>query len=208
LLTPARQSLPAPEEQKTQDLLRKIPFTEELLEVVQTFDCGGEEWEKPLNAWIKAGPDVENGALFEMNRAARNGKQPDVWLHINGEDKLVGYSSLGETNWRWPQPTDPRVPISVIPYVAVQKRFQGKPPEPPRDSKQIIDHLVFEAGRKPHRHPLLGLYVDPRNTAAVKVYRREGFVDFKTYTDPDDGITYQGMILKLEDHIPFVAAQA
>jgi hypothetical protein len=188
------------------DILRKIPFTEDLREAVRDFDCGSEPWEQPLNAWIKAGTEVRNGALFERNQAAGKGKRLDVWLHVNQADELVGYSSLGESNWRWPLPSDPRVPISIIPNVAIQKRFHGKPDDPPRYSKQILDHLVFEARRQTHRHPLIGLYVDPRNAVAVKVYRREGFQDFQTYTDPADGVTYQGMILKLADYQPHAAA--
>ncbi len=180
------------------DLLRKIPFTEQLLPAVADFDCGGEPWEQPLNEWIKAKPDVKHGALYEMKRR----KNLNVWLHVNQADELIGYSSLGESNWRWPLPADPRVPISVIPNVAIQRRFQGKPDEPPRYSRQIMDHLVFEARQQKNRYPLLGLYVDPRNARAIAMYRRESFEDFQTYTDPDDGITYCGMLLKLADYRP------
>jgi hypothetical protein len=143
------------------DLLRKIPFTEDLLPAVADFDCGDEEWEKPLAAWIKAPPTVKNGALSQM--AKYKGKL-DVWLHVNGADELVGYSSLGASNWEWPTPGDPRVPVNVIPCVAIQKRFWGCPKgDPPRYSAQIFDHLIFQARKRTERYPLLGLFVDPRN---------------------------------------------
>ena len=37
------------------DLLQKIPFAEDLLAAVRDFDCGDEEWERPLAAWIQVG---------------------------------------------------------------------------------------------------------------------------------------------------------
>src|SRR5947208_9015895 len=91
--------------------------------------------------------------------------------------------------------------------VAIQKRFHGKPAEPPRYSKQILEHLIFEARQHRERHPLLGLYVDPRNAAAIKVYRREHFQKFKEYTDKDDSITYLGLILALQP-LPPTATEA
>jgi len=91
----------------------------------------------------------------------RKGKL-SVWLHVNEAGDLVGYSALGTSNWEWPTVADPRVPISVIPNVAIQKRFWGCPKDdPPRYSKQILEHLVFEARKQVDRHPLLGLFVHP-----------------------------------------------
>src|SRR5271170_2974710 len=97
------------------DILRKVAFTDELLDAVQEFDCGSEDWERPLNDWIKAGPNVRNGALAQMKKAISKGQKMGVWLHVNGADELVAYSSLGESNWRWPLPDDPRVPVNIIP---------------------------------------------------------------------------------------------
>src|SRR5262249_17398828 len=135
------------------DLLRKIPFTEELLPHVEDFDCGDEDWEKPLAAWIKAAPQVKNGALHEARKS--KGKL-EVWLHVNGLGDVVGYSSLGPSKWPWPLPEDPPTPISVIPYVAIQRRYWGQPADdPPRYSIQILDHLIFEACRHAERSPLL-----------------------------------------------------
>ena len=81
------------------DYLQKIPFREELLKAVIGFDCGDEEWERPLAAWIEADESIKNGALYEMRK--RTGKL-DVWLHVNGAGELVGYSALGASNWEWP----------------------------------------------------------------------------------------------------------
>jgi hypothetical protein len=95
-------------------------------------------------------------------------------------------------------PEDPRVAINIIPNVAIQRQFWGKPDDPPRYSAQMLDHLVFEARAHTDRQPLLGQYVDPRNARAIKAYRNAGFTDFhKLYQD--DGIEYVSMILKLEE---------
>ena len=79
------------------NLLRKIPFTEELLVAVQDFDCGDEVWEQPLAAWIKSAPNIKSGALYDIAK-----RKLEVWLHINGANELVGYSSLGPSRWEWP----------------------------------------------------------------------------------------------------------
>jgi ribosomal protein S18 acetylase RimI-like enzyme len=176
------------------DLLQKIPFSEDLLKAVADFDCGDEEWERPLADWIKAAPNVKNGALQELRK--RKGKL-DVWLHVNQANELVGYSSLGVSSWEWPTADDPRVPISVIPCVAIQRQFQGRPKDdPPRYSTQILDHLIFEARKHTDRHPLLGLFVDPRNERAIRAYTAAHFEEyFRTYLE--DGIEYKSMLLKL-----------
>jgi hypothetical protein len=165
-----------------------------LLEVVQNFDCGEEVWEKPLADWIKAGPKVKNGALYEMTK--RRG-QLEVWLHVNRARELVGYSSLGGSNWEWPTKDDPRVPVNVIPNVAIQKRFWSQPKnDPPKYSTQIFQHLIFEARKRQDRHPLLGLFVDPRNDRAIRAYLAADFEPyFRKYLE--DGIEYLSMLLKL-----------
>lgn len=176
------------------DILRKIPFTESLLDAVRQFDSGSEPWELPLAEWITAAPSVNGGALFEI-RKRRN--KLEVWLHVNDDSEIVGYSSLGESTWQWPTQDDPRIPIGVIPNVAIQRAFWGQPKnDPPRYSAQILDHLIFEAGHRVGRHPLLGLFVDPRNARAIRAYAAAGFrTYFRKYFA--DGIEYQSMLLKL-----------
>ena len=48
------------------------------------------------------------------------------------------------------------------------------------------------------RQPLLGLFVDPRNVRAIRVYEKAGFTRFsKTYRDQVSGVTYISMPLNL-----------
>ena len=157
--------------------------------------------ETPINLWIKSPKD---GAVSEIEKSAKKNRGLQIWLHVNQAGDLVGFSSLGESNWWWPTPSDPRVPVSVVPYVAIQKQYQGRPDSPPKYSHQIIQHLVFEASQHTHRQPILGLYVDAHNNAALKLYEREGFGVWEPYTNPADGITYQGRLLLLEDYKPVV----
>ena len=183
------------------DYLQKIPFGEALLQEVVDFDCGDEEWERPLAAWIKAAPNVRNGALYEMRM--QKGKL-DVWLHINQTGDLVGYSALGSSKWQWPTADDPRVPISVILNIAIQKRYWGCPKgDPPRHSTQILEHLIFEAEQHRDRHPLIGLFVHPMNARAIKAYKTAGFAEyFRKFTDNTDNVEYVSMLLKLTDAPP------
>lgn len=105
-----------------------------------------------------------------------------------------------DSRWPWPLPDSPHVPISLIPMVGIQKVYWGKPDGPPEErySAQILDHLIYQAMQYTERHPLLGLFVDPRNVRAMRVYEKAGFVSFsKTYRDPDTGIVCESMLLNL-----------
>lgn len=181
------------------DTLKAIDFNEHLLPYVQDFDCGGEPWEMPLATWIMTPAIVPGGALFELNK--RKGKL-QVWLYANQQDDLVGYGSLGASNWEWPNKNEKRVPINVIPNVAIQKAHWGKPDnDPPKYSRQILDHLIYQARLHTDRHGLLGLFVDPRNKRAISAYKHAGFAEyFRRHME--DGIEYQSMLLKLapSDH--------
>ena len=85
--------------------------------------------------------------------------------------------------------------MAVIPAVAIQKKWWGKPdgPREERYSAQILDHLILEATKL--AVPVLGLFVHPANVRACKVYERSGFQAFsRTYTDKATGVTYRSML--------------
>lgn len=169
--------------------LQKIPFSSELQPLVLDFYCGDEPWETEVADWIKSTDPIK-----DMQRGT------DVWLYVSEEAEVVGFGSLGLSRWNWPLPQDPRVQISLIPMVGIQKRFWGQPEGNPADrySAQILDDLIFEATTHKERYPLLGLFVHSENKRAIRVYEKANFQRFsKTYTDPATGITYISMILRL-----------
>src|SRR5262245_57284908 len=165
-------------------ILNTIAFKQELLPLVAGFDCAQvdppEFWEAEINQWIKLDPASGDGALYWL------AKGTDVWLYTNERDEVVGYGSLCGSKWPDPAvvkrvPKLPRVPISLIPAVGVDRRFQSSPAgaEPAeRYAVKIMNHLIFEARQHAELQPFLGLYVHPRNEKAIRFYRRFGFVDF------------------------------
>jgi GNAT superfamily N-acetyltransferase len=165
-----------------------VPFAADLLELVQGFACGDEPYEHELADWIV------RDSLPAMEHGTR------VWLYATADRQLVGYGSLGTTNWHWPDPKSKRVTLHVIPAVAIQKPFWGKPegPREGRYSSQILDHLIAEATDRTDVLPLLGLFVHPDNHRAIRLYERAGFKPFShTYTDKATGIVYRSMIYEL-----------
>jgi len=175
------------------DRLRKIPFTPDLLPSVQGFDCGDAPWEREVADWLKV-PAGQGGAVDDLRRGC------ETWLYATDDGELVGVGSLTASRWNWPSAVDPRVPISLIPFVGVQRRFWGKPEGPPdeRYSAQILGHLVFEAIQRRDRYPLVGLFVHPENVRAIRFYEKAGFAPFsKTYQDPTTGVVYRSMLLDL-----------
>lgn len=127
------------------DSLTKHPFTADDWADVQAFDCGDEPFEQEVADWLR-GP-AEPGVESALNSIADETRQSRVWLYKLG-DKLVGFGALAKTESRWPgENKDPRLPLSIIIWVGIQKGYRGQPPGPRegRFAAQILDDLVAEA---------------------------------------------------------------
>jgi ribosomal protein S18 acetylase RimI-like enzyme len=175
--------------------LTRIDFTDQFLPQVQAFDCGDEPREREISDWIKA-PRGSGGALDAL------GQDNKVWLYVDGDGNLVGFGSLGDSVQRWPGPKDPALPVSIIPWLAVDRRFWGQPVGPPeqRYSALILCDLIAEARHKQDERPLLILFVHVDNVAAIKLYERAGFKELhKPYTDKTTGWRYKRMVLVLKE---------
>ncbi len=170
------------------DPLIAVPFSAELLELVRDFSCGEESYERELADWIRQ----------EAQTALERGGK--VWLYATARKELVGFGSIALTRWHYPEPKSKRVSLAVIPAVAIQIPFRGKPdgPREERYSSQILDHLIAQAAQLPTDVPLLSLYVHPDNQGAINLYSRFGFSFFPhDYADKATGVTYRAMIRPL-----------
>ena len=158
-------------------LLTKYTFSEADIGLpeVQAFDCGDDPWDLEVAEWIKS-PSGDNSVLEDMKQFGT-----EVWLHRDEDGQLVGYSSLGQTKYTWPVGTKKKETVNVIPFIGVQKEFQGEPKDAEdRNDKyayQILDELLSYAAGIRNRFPLIALSVDVRNTRAIKFYRHRGFED-------------------------------
>ena len=190
-------------------ILRTIPFDADLLPLVYDFDCAETEppafWEEEINEWIRQDPTEGDGALFWLDQ----GKGTQVWLYADGHDAIVGYGALCPSRWPNPAvvvavPKLKKIPITLIPAVGIDRRFQRGPEgaeRAERYSTKIMNHLVFEARKHADRQGWLGLYVHPRNEKAIRLYRRMQFRDFsQKYPHAKAGVEYPSMILRLADY--------
>jgi GNAT superfamily N-acetyltransferase len=167
------------------DVLLVVPFTSELLAAVADFEYGDEPYQQELAQWM----------LQDSVPALLRGTK--VWLYRNQAGEFVGYSSLGVTRWKYPDPDSPKTSLVIVPAVALRKQFWGKPDGPPEDrySSQIMRHLLTEADALPGQPPAVGLFVHPDNQAAIKLYERFGFqAFFHTFTDRTTGVIYRSFV--------------
>jgi len=170
------------------DQLRAVAFAPELLSEVAEFDCGDEPYQKELATWL------QKEAVSALGRGTK------VWLYINEANEIVGYGSLGQTRWKYPEADSPKSALVIIPAVAVRRSFWGKPDGRKEDrySSQIMQHLIGEALTWPGSLPALGLFLHTDNQAALHLYQRFGFRVFHhSYTDPETGVTYQSLVRPL-----------
>jgi GNAT superfamily N-acetyltransferase len=170
------------------DPLIAVSFSAELLDLVRDFSCGEESYERELADWIR------QEAVSALDRGGK------VWLYATARKELVGFGCVALTRWHYPEPSSKRVSLAVIPAVAIQTPYRGKPdgPREERYSSQVLKHLIAEAAQLPADVPLLALFVHPDNQGAIKLYSRFGFSFFPhDYTDKATGVTYRAMIRPL-----------
>ncbi len=101
-----------------------------------------------------------------------------VWLYFvewDGEEFLVGFSSLGPTKWRFPPPDGPQRRVGFVPMLAVATAFQGKSFDERnrRYSHFIMDHII--AAARAEQYPDLCLFVHPENRKAIHFYETYRF---------------------------------
>ena len=154
--------------------LQVVEFSAKYLPRVKDFDCGNEEWAIWAADWIKNAPPFTSAL-----RSIRD-YETQVWLYyvfveVLDEEILVGFSSLGITNWRIPGPEDPKRTVGFIPMLAVARSFQGKSAssEGKRYSRLIMDDVISKA--REHGRSELCLTVDPKNHRAIRFYEQAGF---------------------------------
>ncbi len=171
--------------------LTAIPFTKDDLDTVANFHCGDDPWAEYVSNWIKGADD---GVLVALDLGTQ------VWLYLNSDDDIVGFGSLGMTEWFYPNPYNgKKVKLHVIPAYAVQSRFHKQPPGDwsQHYASEILNDLIAQATYRCLQDPslasLLGLFVDERNQRAIRHYENHGFIK---YAKPIKG-SGQRMLLNL-----------
>jgi ribosomal protein S18 acetylase RimI-like enzyme len=171
------------------DLVQRIDFTGELLSEFNDFHCGDEPWEVEVSTWIKS-TDPDNSALAD---SAKWGTR--VWVYLNGAGNVIGFGSLGLTDWTLnddflihltdhppPQPLakakkKDREPVVIIPMVGLHRDFHGLPKgqEEVRYGKQVLLDLRAQAAVMGQDRRALVLSVNPDNKRAIHFYVNNKF---------------------------------
>lgn len=182
--------------------LQRIPFTVEMLPGVQQFDCGSESWERVVAEYLKAPDSEPESAVASTLLPSSHPHHARIWLYINQDGELVGFGALANGNQRYPKPKDDPIPVCILTYLALDKRFHGKPdgPSEQRFATRILRSLIDEAKLTAIERPLLILYVDEANEKAIRFYQKAGFAELhKPYKDKATGRLHKRMYLVLDD---------
>ncbi|HZZ74215.1 MAG TPA: GNAT family N-acetyltransferase [Pirellulales bacterium] len=153
-------------------ILEACEFTAAMTADVQGFICGSEEWELDMANWI-TGQRVITAIADSKNEA-------QVWLYYSG-DFLVGFGSLAKTRWPWPMPDGKHQNLAIIPALAIQSTFKGKPEGVTEKSEKFSNLLMSDLIAKARLRgvPGLVLFAHPKNTPAIRLYSGFGFIAFE-----------------------------
>jgi ribosomal protein S18 acetylase RimI-like enzyme len=138
---------------------------------VQDFHCGDLPHQAPLAEWIKTKASAQ---------LANPDNKTKIWLYESEDGSVVGFGSLGIVSAIGDfegTGKESKIKYQAVLTMAVRSECQGK-----GLSHQIMNHLEEEAIKRcaelPKAKRLLGLYVNPKNTAGVKLYKSHGFENF------------------------------
>jgi ribosomal protein S18 acetylase RimI-like enzyme len=150
--------------------LETVEFSDQLLHLVQGFNCGDDPWAVAASEWISGPCSATYSALQSI---ADRGNS--VWLYYDGPN-LIGFGSLGESEWPDMPPSGNREYFSYIPQLAIASNFQSCPkncPAEQRYSHQIMSDLIGRALLASHE--VLGLHVHEQNLPAIRLYQAFDF---------------------------------
>lgn len=148
---------------------------------IRQFSCGSLPRDVEINEFLRfeAVESVESGAV-------------EVWIYFDETGEVVGFSSLGKTEWRYPKPNSDRVPLQIIPNLAIATSHQGNG----YSSVMLDDTIAAAIELRDRVSELLGLFVHVENGKAIRLYLSRHFEPFsKPITR--DGEGFQRMLLKL-----------
>ncbi len=146
--------------------IRAVVLTPKNHSEVEHFHCGDAPYQVELTEWI-TGTECLND-MRDRNTQA--------WLFYAESGGLVGFGSLGTTEWCLPNPNSPKKQICIVPMFALDSAFHGKPEgcnKVDRYSWSVLSFLVSRARQSGLE--LLGLFVHKDNAAAKSLYDFGGF---------------------------------
>lgn len=153
-------------------------FDESCLPLVESLNCGSNEFGEAANAWIRCIDNYDNALTSIRDRDTQvflyfvpeQSPVVDSGLY---EDDLCGFGSLGLTTRTI---RGERIPFSCIPHLGLDYRYHGRPhgvPFEDRYSSRLLGDLISRAQDLPPEELLL--FVDVNNVRARKLYDAFGF---------------------------------
>ena len=170
----------------------QTPLTQANFSLVSGFTCGQPgaqetRWERDVSQWITA---TAGGAIT----AIQEDPPTEVWLYLDTDGRLIGYSSLSHMPFPDPETGELIGTFYVLPYFGVHSNFRGQRgvPRELRYGRRILGGLIEEVERR-GEYPQFLLYVDPANPARQGFYPDFGFVEWDQWIDTADHRTWVRM---------------
>lgn len=155
-------------------------------EAVRNFHCGDQPWE------TKVARHLNSGDALKTHNPPK--KRTLLYCDAGGEGEVIGFVEVVKKTVGYPEFLGKqRVPCLLIAHLAVASHRQGE-----GHARRTISTLVEEAILDDLE--AIYLLVDDRNTRAIEVYKRLGFVPFvdtEPFIDPEDGSRNIRLVLPL-----------
>ncbi len=147
------------------EILRHAEFALDMVAQpeIQGFTCGNNPWQTIVADWLKGKPQGSSVLESISERGTR------VWIYFNEKDEMVGFGSLGRSVWKYPGPRD-KLRLICIPMLGIRESHHRK-----GYGRQILRDLRHKAEEMKNDESVIGLFVDPENLGAIKMYTDEGF---------------------------------
>ena len=162
--------------------MKRQPFDRTMADCVKDFDCGDALYAREVSDFITG----KTGEVWKS--IEEEGLSVDLYLS-DDDDDVIGFGCLVAQEVLLDGDTDPLGHLLMIAYFGLRTKYHKRPGDDYKHyyARQIFRDLLSEARIRRSDCKMIGLYVNPANVGAIRLYSDPEFGFYKVGTfDGDD----------------------